>query len=327
MTEPIRRLAAQWAGVGSEAERAGRIEQRLQEDYGYTLEFIGRGGEEPLEHFLLEAKRGHCEYFASAMVLLLRAQGIPARLVTGFYGAEQSYWEEGWIVRQSNAHAWVEAFLPVAGWTTFDPTPPEGRPTGAQAGLLLSMRQAYESVVLRWDRYVLSYDFYDQVGVASELRRIWDQLTRAWRGRAPVAKPAAAVAGEPPPGDAVARATPPWLPRAVTAFALSAALAGALLWRRRTAWTLQRAYLHLRAACAGAGMVIPDSLPPLAFAATARRRAPAAAAAIDRLVLAYVESAFGGRPDDGARLERSRVDLAAAERALRDLRRRRSHRV
>ncbi|MCB1009728.1 MAG: DUF3488 domain-containing protein, partial [Acidobacteria bacterium] len=182
VSERIRGLAAEWAGEGSVAERASRIERHLLTDYGYTLDFIGRGGEAPLEHFLFEAKRGHCEYFASAMVLLLRAQGIPARLVTGFYGAEQSYWEDGWIIRQSNAHAWVEAYVPGSGWTTFDPTPPDGRPLGAERSVWLSMRQAYESLVLQWDRYVLSYDFYDQVGFATELRRLWERLSHAWFG-------------------------------------------------------------------------------------------------------------------------------------------------
>jgi len=324
VTDRIRGLAAEWAGQGTVAERAGRIERHLLTDYGYTLEFIGRGGESPLEHFLFEAKRGHCEYFASAMVLLLRSQGIPARLVTGFYGAEQSYWDEGWIVRQSNAHAWVEAFVPDSGWTTFDPTPPDGRPLGAERSVWLSMRQAYESLVLRWDRYVLSYDFYDQVGVATELRRLWDQLSRAWFGgresaRRPV--PAAASGERAEPTDAPRDARSPWLLPGVTAFAGGAALLGLLLWRRRVAWSPERAYLELRAAIAGSGGRVPDSLAPLAFAAAARRSVPAAAGAVDRLVTEYVESAFGGRPVEAAASERSRRDLEAVERALRARRR------
>ena len=130
VTPPIAQLATKWAGVGTPAERARRIERHLLFDYAYTLEFIGRGGERPIEYFLLEARRGHCEYFASAMVLLLRAQGIPARLVTGFLGAEYASWERAWVVRQSNAHAWVEGYLPGVGWQIFDPTPPAGRPIG-----------------------------------------------------------------------------------------------------------------------------------------------------------------------------------------------------
>jgi len=331
VTDRIRGLAAEWAGEGTAAERAARIERRLLTEYGYTLDFIGRGGDQPLEHFLFEAKRGHCEYFASAMVLLLRAEGIPSRLVTGFYGAEQSYWDAGWIVRQSNAHAWVEAYLPDAGWTTFDPTPPVGRPLGAERGVWLSMRQAYESLVLRWDRYVLSYDFYDQVGVATELRRIWEQLSRAWFGedttasrRAPAGSAPAEIAD---PGTRGGEGAPPWLLPGVSGFAVLAAIAGALLWRRRAPWTFERAYLHLRAAVAGSGQPVPESLAPLAFADLARRRVPAAAAAVDRLVATYVESAFGGRGGDEAALARSREDLEAVERALRERRRRIRRRV
>lgn len=318
LSERIRALAAEWAGEGSPEERARRLERRLLDDYDYTLEFIGRGGDAPLEHFLFEARRGHCEYFASALVLLLRAEEIPARLVTGFYGAERSYWEEGWIVRQANAHAWVEAYLPSGGWMTLDPTPPEGRPTAAERTAWLSMRQAYESLVLRWDRYVLSYDFYDQVGLAVELRELWERLRRSFASERRTAPSPLAPAGEPGP-EASVQAGPPdprrWLP-AVGALALLLAGAGVLLWRRREAWSLELAYRHLRVAFAGRGLPVPDSLAPLAFGAAARQRAPEVGPAIDRLVGAYVASAFGGRPADAASLESSRRDLERVERAL-----------
>ena len=325
ISERMRVLARQWAGEGDAATRARRIEERLLRDYGYTVEFIGRGGVAPLEHFLFEARRGHCEYFASSMVLLLRAEGIPARLVTGFYGAEFSWWDKGWVVRQSNAHAWVEAYLPERGWAPFDPTPPAGRPSTSPESVWLSVRQAYEAMLFRWDRYVLSYDFYDQVGIAAELRSLWDRLRRALAGRdepppasAPVSESAAGP--EPERGDAGA---PRWLAPAVALFALLAALLGVALARRRTEWTAIAAYARLRAALTGAGVPTPPSLAPLALAGVARRRLPGAAPAVDRLLDAYLAESFAGRALDAQALAGARTDLEAVEAAVRDLRRRR----
>ncbi len=119
----------------------------------------------PIEDFLFRYKSGHCEYFATAMILMLRSVGIPARLATGFLGAEFNPLEDYYIVRQSNAHAWVEAYLPETGWTTIDPTPPAGRPAAeTRPTMTLMLRQAWDYLEFRWDRYVMSYGFFDQVG-------------------------------------------------------------------------------------------------------------------------------------------------------------------
>lgn len=101
-----------------------------------SLTLVGCGGDHPLEDFLFRYKSGHCEYFASAMVLLLRSQGIPARLVTGFLGGEYNRLEGYYVVRQVNAHAWVEAWIEGEGWRTFDATPPDGRPGSGGEGAL-----------------------------------------------------------------------------------------------------------------------------------------------------------------------------------------------
>ncbi|HEX6201973.1 MAG TPA: DUF3488 and transglutaminase-like domain-containing protein, partial [Thermoanaerobaculia bacterium] len=100
-------LAATVGGTGPAAERAERLERYLIDNYEYTLDLVGRPGDEAIEAFLFEDRRGHCEYFASSLVLLLRSQGIHARLVTGFLGAERNALGL-WVVRQGNAHAWVE---------------------------------------------------------------------------------------------------------------------------------------------------------------------------------------------------------------------------
>ena len=323
VTPPIAALAAQWAGDGTPSERARRIERHLLFDFQYTQEFIGRGGERPIEYFLLEARRGHCEYFASAMVLLLRSQGIPARLITGFYGAEYAPWERSWVVRQSNAHAWVEGYLPGLGWQVFDPTPPSGRPTSEAASLLGSVRSAWEFVVFRWDRYVISFDFYDQVGIFFRLRTLWDRLAhdlfRATRAQRP---PEAAVAPSADPNVAAGAATESadsfWRDPRVWAVggALLVALAGIVfLLRRKEEWNATRAYLALRATLAGAGLGLPPWLGPLALADFTRRRLPEAEPAAARLVATYLRESFAGEAAPASSLEQLHADLAAVGRA------------
>src|SRR5262249_57566678 len=130
-------------GEGPPGERAKRLETHLIQGYSYTRDFGGRSTENPLEDFLFRYRSGHCEYFASSMVLLLRSQGIPARLVTGFLGGDYNPFEGYTIVRGSNAHAWVEAYLPGGGWQIFDPTPPAGRPAEAAPRLFRLIHHAY----------------------------------------------------------------------------------------------------------------------------------------------------------------------------------------
>ena len=165
-------------------ERIDLLEQHLLTQYAYTLDFLGRSGENPLEDFLFVYKSGHCEFFASAMVLMLRSQGIPARLVTGFLGAELNPIEGYYVVRQQNAHAWVEAYTPERGWQVYDPTPPDGRPTVATQSLSLLMTQIYDYMTFRWDRYVLTYGADDQ---GSFFRKMRPKPHRATTLRAPPA--------------------------------------------------------------------------------------------------------------------------------------------
>jgi transglutaminase-like putative cysteine protease len=326
ITAEMTRLAAEWAGDGAAAERARRIERRLKSDFAYTTEFVGRSGASPIEDFLFRERRGHCEYFASAMVLLLRAQGIPARLATGFYGAEWSTWEQRWVVRQSNAHAWVEAWLPERGWTIFDPTPDAGLPRPEPRGALTSLRQAWEAVVFRWDRWVISYDFEDQVGALGAVRAWWSDLMRRLAGDSQAVARAAA------PGGAHAQAGPESPEagarrRSLLVAALVVALAGAVLgaWlalRRRAEWTTVRAYGLLRAELAAAGLPVADSLAPLALDRLVARRLPAAAPAASRLVAAYVGEVFAARPLSDAARAALRADLTAVEQAAHEARRR-----
>lgn len=110
--------------AGTDVARQLRaIERGLQTEYGYSLTFERSGEHDPVVGFLLHDRTGHCEYFASAMVLISRARGIPARLVGGYRVAEFNELGGYYIVRQRNAHTWVEAWVPGEGWRTYDPTP------------------------------------------------------------------------------------------------------------------------------------------------------------------------------------------------------------
>lgn len=120
----IARLAGGVAGGKPSLEAALAIESHLRQNYRYSLsEAISSQGQTPLDYFLFEQKAGHCEYFASAMAIMLRLQGVPARLVTGFSATNKNPLTGFYEVRGLDAHAWVEAYFEGTGWVTFEPTP------------------------------------------------------------------------------------------------------------------------------------------------------------------------------------------------------------
>jgi hypothetical protein len=99
--------------------------RHLQDGYHYTLAPGAWRTDDPLAEFLFEKKAGYCEYFASAAVVLLRLQGVPARFVKGLATGPNTDQGGGLhVVRESDAHAWVEAWVPGEGWIEADPTPP-----------------------------------------------------------------------------------------------------------------------------------------------------------------------------------------------------------
>lgn len=107
-------------------EKMEAVRKYLWKNHNYSLH-IEPGPGDPAANFLLKKLDGHCQYFATATVLLLRTLGVPSRYVTGFYAHESPQSGE-WIVRQRDAHAWVEVWLEAEGWVTFDTTPSSGMP-------------------------------------------------------------------------------------------------------------------------------------------------------------------------------------------------------
>jgi hypothetical protein len=163
-------LAHTMAGLAAtDLAQARAIEASLRRDYGYTLRLPSRESADPLADFLFTRKQGHCEYFASAMAVLLRTAGIPARIVTGFLGGEYNPITDLWVVRASDAHSWVEAWVPGFGWSTFDPTPagPETRSFAfvTTLGLYLDAAQTF------WQNWVLGYDVGRQGTLADRMEQ------------------------------------------------------------------------------------------------------------------------------------------------------------
>ncbi|RCK80614.1 MAG: Transglutaminase-like enzyme [Candidatus Ozemobacter sibiricus] len=135
------------------------VERFLQTNFTYSLEETLSGVRDPVSHFLLTERRGSCEHFASAMTLMLRHLGIPARPVNGYLMNEWNEFGGFFTVRQRDAHSWVEVFLPGRGWTAFDPTPPEDRPGAGGAKevwrSLVAWREWFEGF---WFNYVYRFD-------------------------------------------------------------------------------------------------------------------------------------------------------------------------
>ncbi len=120
----LRDLAAAIAGVGlPDTDRVDRLVGYFQSGYRYSLDVGPFRTKDPLAEFVFEKKKGYCEYFATATTLLLRLSGVPARYVTGY--AVRSFQRAGayYVVRDADAHAWAEAYLPGRGWVEVDATP------------------------------------------------------------------------------------------------------------------------------------------------------------------------------------------------------------
>jgi protein-glutamine gamma-glutamyltransferase len=147
----LRRIAREWtSGADSPAEKLDAIERHLSAGYQYSLSVPRGNSYDPVLDFLLRDRRGHCELFASAMVLVARAAGVPARMVAGYRVAERSPFDDHWLVRERNAHAWVEAWVDGQGWVRRDPTPeasvPQNQPhtSGYAAALADAARVRYD---------------------------------------------------------------------------------------------------------------------------------------------------------------------------------------
>lgn len=305
LDDRIPRLAREMtAGAPSEADKARQIEHRLRHDYGYTLELLPAAVADPLAHFLFVRKKGHCEYFASAMAVMLRTLGIPSRVVTGFQSGVYNPITGLQLVRASDAHSWVEAWITGRGWTTFDPTPPDPGATSANAMAKLSL--FFDAAEQFWQEWVLSYDLDRQIVLASRMDESARRLRFRWVEDAAVWLKAAA------------RATAIYAP--LLAVAVAVAILLVMFGPALSRWWTGR--LRVRRLARGEGDTSDATLlyermlrllsrrgiqkPPWLTPAEFARVLPASelTALIDDLTVFYNEFRFGGRREVAPRMVR-----------------------
>ncbi|MGE0159631.1 MAG: DUF3488 and DUF4129 domain-containing transglutaminase family protein [Gemmatimonadales bacterium] len=283
-------------GLDNRYDRAVAIESYLH-TFGYTRDLPATAAETSLEHFLFERREGHCEYFSTAMVMLLRSVGIQARNVNGFLGGQWSPFGEYLVVTQNEAHSWVEVWFPGYGWVTFDPTPPGGPATDVTTSWMWPGRIFFDGLQHRWNKWVLDYDVESQLGIFSGLfeERQLDPVdaTGSSGGRS-------------------------WWVVGLLALVLLGALRWAWEHRDRLRVPPTTAlYLQLRAACARAGLTVAPGLTPLALARQVRRERSAAGAAAERVVDLYLRARYGGEELGEWELREMREALGATRRLLR----------
>jgi protein-glutamine gamma-glutamyltransferase len=187
----IRQLAEQIKKAGrTDQERLELAEQHfLNGGYRYSREGLPTG-KDAIHQFLFVSKQGHCEFFASSLALLLRAAGVPARLVGGYLGGEYNQVGGYYLVRQDTAHVWVEAYIAGKGWVRTDPSR-----FATNAGAVWNIKQKLSLIVrlalladaldYRWNRSVVSYDFERQVSqlrsAGSKLQSLEQAVRSRWK--------------------------------------------------------------------------------------------------------------------------------------------------
>lgn len=170
------------AGAQTDGARARAVEQYLHANYAYTTDLGEDSAIDPIAHFLLENRKGHCEYFASAMAVMLRYLGVPARVATGFQSGIYNPVSGWYLIRASDAHSWVEAWLDGQGWTTFDPTPPD--PSASSSSLWTRALLYLDAAETFWQDWVLSYDLDRQLVLATRMEESGRLFGSSWPARA-----------------------------------------------------------------------------------------------------------------------------------------------
>lgn len=166
---------------GNNYDKAVSIKRFLLMNYKYTRTLAGNSSREyPLEEFLFNKKEGHCEYFATAMAVLLREVGIPSRIINGFIGGEINEQGNFYLIRESDAHSWVEAYFPERGWVSFDPTPESG--DRREGGVISVIGSYVDYLRFRWSSYVIDFSDKDQVKILDIVRDKWNWDNRTLSG-------------------------------------------------------------------------------------------------------------------------------------------------
>ncbi len=288
-------------------DAAIEVERYLSSTFQYTRDLPGEQ-QDPIAFFLFERKRGHCELFSSAMVMLLRAAGIPARNVTGYYGGRRT--DAGYFaVRAGDAHSWVEIYFPGAGFVPFDPTPADDRGS-QQEGLWPRLVLLWDSIQQRWRAFVVDYDLLSQAQLVKRAAAVFSEAGRRLSGK----------------GSGGASFQAVWAK--IIGGALGFALVGFFLlrWRRGQRRAVRgnpllpderrarKLWRRARARLARAGVAVDEATTAREAAARSLIAGPAAAAAVKELAGSCLAARWGGAPLPSAS---ARALLRKLESALR----------
>ena len=302
----IQQLTASWRAQARNdaAVVAAALHHFRNEAFYYTLE-PPLLGDDPMDEFLFDVRRGFCEHYAAAFVTLMRSAGIPARIVTGYQGGEYNPAGNYYIVRQSDAHAWAEVWLADTGWTRVDPTAaiaPERIDYGAD-GLrrLLARGALLGGLPADTVRGLLSLTWLEQV--RQQTRLSWDAVNATWQrwvldyGRDRQQELLARLG--------LQGATPYIMVGILAAIVIMLLTAYALSGRRRVPGhdPVRRAYLDFCRKLARAGAVRAASEGALAFAERSASLLPQSANHIHEISNLYIRLRYGGLSDHEAQQE------------------------
>jgi len=168
------------ASENNHYDKAVALERYLRSHFGYTLQLSRSVPRDPLANFLFERRRGHCEYFASAMAVMLRTLQIPSRVVNGFRTGEFNDITSQYLIRAQDAHSWVEAYFPGYGWVSFDPTP--ASPAATHTGWSRTMMYL-DALSSFWREWVVNYDVSHQHTLSRQATQSgleWARRTQGW---------------------------------------------------------------------------------------------------------------------------------------------------
>ena len=163
------------ADAATDAQRAETLEKYLRTTFPYTLELPQEEAADPIAYFLFDRKKGHCEYFASSMAVMLRLIGIPSRVVTGLQGGVLNPVSGWYQIRASDAHSWVEAWIAGKGWVAYDPTP-YGLPRIKYA-LFQKIGNYLDAAELLWQDWIMNFDSDRQSNLALRLEMAGRSIT------------------------------------------------------------------------------------------------------------------------------------------------------
>ena len=159
-------------GSQDQLEKVGRIMRYLKTEFSYSLELSDYVPERnKMISFLFDKKKGHCAYFASAMVIMCRSIGVPARMINGFQMGQYNPVGDFYIIRAADAHSWVEIYFPAVGWVDFDPTPSSGQESEFANVEPEFFTSIIESIDMFWIQNVLAFDTNDQQELISTVVR------------------------------------------------------------------------------------------------------------------------------------------------------------